>query len=154
MQHRSPPANCRRPARRAALRDELARLADDGLDPADYPLDSPPAASTSAAQQRACADLQASRSYLLALQHLARGRLPQESIEPFWRAPDSAGPARPSVLSLAWLGLDRPAMAFAAARPGLPQYQALRLRRPASAGAGWPAISKRTPCWWTSPAAC
>ncbi len=131
------------PARRAALRDELARLADDGLDPADYPLDSPPTVSTSTAQQRACADLQASRSYLLALQHLARGRLPQESIEPFWRAPDSAGPARPSVLSLAWLGLDRPATAFAAARPGLPQYQALRrayAERRRQPLAEWPSI--------------
>jgi murein L,D-transpeptidase YcbB/YkuD len=113
-------------SRRAALQHELEQLADDGLDPADYPLDRQRLLFTLDSQQRACADLQASHVYLQALRHLSRGRLAQESIEPFWRAPDSAAPRRPSVLSLAWRGLDKPATAFAAARPALRQYQALR----------------------------
>lgn len=130
--------------RRTALQQQLEQLADDGLDPADYPLERlrTPAADP---WQRACADLQASRSYLLALQHLAHGRLPQESIEPFWRAPASADPVpRPDLLSLARLGLEQPAAAFAAARPGLPQYQALRrayAERRRQPLAEWPAIT-------------
>ncbi|MEX6500908.1 L,D-transpeptidase family protein [Pseudomonas zhanjiangensis] len=114
------------PNRRTALKQALLQVADDGLDPADYPLDDRRAA-TSSLQQQACADLQASHSYLRALQHLAHGRLEQDSIEPFWRAPGSASPRpRPGVLELALNGLDRPSEAFAAARPALLQYQALR----------------------------
>ncbi|WPC05409.1 L,D-transpeptidase family protein [Pseudomonas benzenivorans] len=115
------------PGRRTALLNELTQLRDDGLDPADYPLAAPAEAPGPSAQQRACADLLASRSYLQALQHLAYGRLPQASIEPFWRAPDSLSPIpRPDLLELAWRGLDEPAQAFNGARPALPQYQALR----------------------------
>ncbi|UTW09704.1 L,D-transpeptidase family protein [Pseudomonas benzenivorans] len=114
-------------ARRAALLNELGHLLDDGLDPSDYPLDWPVQGASAPVQRRVCADLLISRSYLQALQHLAQGRLPQESFEPFWRAPQSASPtSRPSLLNLAWRGLDAPAAAFAAARPSLPQYQALR----------------------------
>lgn len=117
-------AQWQQPARRTALERELQQLADDGLDPADYPLGN---ASASDLQQRACADLQTSRSYLQALRHLAHGRLQQDSIEPFWRAPGSADPQpRASVLELALGGLEQPASAFAAARPALPQYRALR----------------------------
>ncbi|QLC73349.1 L,D-transpeptidase family protein [Pseudomonas sp. LPB0260] len=115
------------PSRRAALLRELEQLRDDGLDPADYPLDRAAPASSSAEQHSACAELLASRSYLQALQHLSRGRLPQDALEPFWRAPQSASPTpQPTLLELAWRGLDEPAAAFAAARPQLAQYQALR----------------------------
>ena len=114
------------PSRRTALEQALQQLADDGLEPADYPLDGAPTVMPSS-QQQACDDLQASHSYLRALQHLMHGRLQQDSIEAFWRAPGSTGqPPRPSVLELALHGLDRPASAFAAARPALAQYQGLR----------------------------
>jgi murein L,D-transpeptidase YcbB/YkuD len=115
------------PSRRAALLHELEQLADDGLDPSEYRLDSLRAALPKDLQQRVCADLLISHSYLQALQHLARGRVAQETIEPFWRAPDSLSPTpRPSVLSLAGQGLDDLPAAFATARPVLRQYQALR----------------------------
>jgi L,D-transpeptidase YcbB len=115
------------PSRRAALLSELEHLRDDGLDPADYPLDWPALPFSSAEQQGVCAELLVSRSYLQALQHLSRGRLPQEALEPFWRAPQSASPTPlPALLDLAWRGIEDPATAFAAARPQLAQYQALR----------------------------
>ncbi|MDP3976856.1 MAG: L,D-transpeptidase family protein [Pseudomonas sp.] len=115
------------PSRRAALLHELEQLADDGLEPNEYRLDSLRAPLPRDRQQRACTDLLISHGYLQALQHLARGRLAQEPIEPFWRAPDSLSPTpRPSVLGLAWQGLaDLPA-AFATARPVLREYQELR----------------------------
>lgn len=115
------------PSRRAALRHELEQLADDGLDPGEYRLDSLRAPPPTDPQQRACADVLISHNYLQALQHLARGRVAQESIEPFWRAPNSLNPTPPtSLLSLAWQGLDDLPAAFATARPALHQYQELR----------------------------
>jgi murein L,D-transpeptidase YcbB/YkuD len=117
----------REPSRRAALLHELEQLADDGLDPNEYRLDSLRAPLPTDSQQRACADLLISHSYLQALQHLSRGRVAQEPIEPFWRAPDSASPTpSPSLLSLAVPGLDNLPAAFATARPILRQYQQLR----------------------------
>ncbi|MCG4452510.1 L,D-transpeptidase family protein [Pseudomonas sp. MMS21-TM103] len=117
----------REPSRRAALLHELEQLADDGLDPNEYRLDSLRTPLPKDIQQRTCADLLISHSYLQALQHLSRGRLAQEPLEPFWRAPDSVSPTpRPSVLSLAMQGLDNLPAAFAAARPALHQYQQLR----------------------------
>lgn len=108
------------PARRAQLATALQALADDGLEPAHYSLPDP-------AADALCQELQYSRAYLRALQHLSRGKVSQEQVEPFWRAPDSLNPdPRPSVLSLAWQGLDDLPGAFAAARPSLPQYQRLR----------------------------
>lgn len=108
------------PERRQALEAAIASLADDGLEPAHYALPQPPRLDS-------CGDLLISRQYLSALQHLSRGRVDQERIEPFWRAPDSINPdPRPSVLSLAWEGLDDIPGAFAAARPALPQYHRLR----------------------------
>ncbi|MDM8348781.1 L,D-transpeptidase family protein [Pseudomonas sp. sp1636] len=115
------------PSRRAALLHELEQLADDGLDPGEYRLDRLAAALPNDIQQRACADLLISHGYLQALQHLAHGRLTQEPLEPFWRAPDSASPTPPaSLLRRAWQGLDDLPAAFAAARPALRQYQQLR----------------------------
>ena len=113
--------------RRTALDHELAQLADDGLDPSHYsaPPSDPAPADTHLLQ--VCADLRISRDYLRALRHLSRGKVPQEQIEPFWRAPRSHNPQpRRSLLSLAWNGLNDLPGAFAAARPSQPQYQALR----------------------------
>nr|WP_238474384.1 L,D-transpeptidase family protein [Pseudomonas cavernae] len=110
----------------SALREQLALLADDGLDPSDYPL---PTGLASAAEEsrQACADLLASHAYLRALQHLRNGRLPQARLEPLWHPQDGTR-ADPhlAVLPIALRELDQPARAFAAARPTLPQYQALR----------------------------
>ena len=107
-------------ARRTLLADTLLQLAEDGLEPAHYPLPEP-------LPDPNCADILSSRAYLDALQHLSRGKVEQARVEPFWRAPDSINPdPRPSVLTLAWQGLDDLPGAFAAARPTLPQYQLLR----------------------------
>jgi murein L,D-transpeptidase YcbB/YkuD len=108
------------PERRARLREALLQLTEDGLDPAHYQLPEAPADAH-------CADILHSRMYLQALQDLSRGKVEQAQVEPFWRAPDSINPdPRPSVLTLAWQGLADPRLAFAAARPTLPQYRLLR----------------------------
>lgn len=102
---------------RQQLREQLAQLADDGLDPADYPL-------SSATDD--CAELQISHSYLQALLHLRRGRLLPTRQEAIWHAPEQP-PADPylAVLSVASTAADI-ASAFAASRPQLPQYSLLR----------------------------
>lgn len=105
----------------AALGEQLEQLADDGLNPADYTL---PARLEPAP---GCADLLASHAYLQALRHLAGGRLEQARLEPLWRAEELPRPdPAPKALSIALRELAEPARAFAAARPALPQYQALR----------------------------
>nr|WP_298174325.1 L,D-transpeptidase family protein [uncultured Pseudomonas sp.] len=113
------------PARRRQLREQIANLADDGLAPTEYPL--PDAAPEDQAARPGCADLLISHSYLQALLHLRRGRLPQRYWEPLWRAPELAQPdLRLATLSIALLHLNDPARAFADARPSTPQYQRLR----------------------------
>lgn len=100
------------------LEEQLEQLADDGLNPSDYPL--PQAMDT-------CSELQASSSYLRALLDLRRGRLDQQQLEPLWRDPQQTRPdPQLATLSIALLQLDDPAAAFAASRPALPQYQRLR----------------------------
>ena len=107
------------------LQEQITQLADDGLQPEDYPLASLTAHEP--AETPSCADLQSSQSYLLALVHLRHGRLPQHRLEPLWR---SAEPSRAQVsqalLSTALLHLQTPAQAFANARPATPHYQHLR----------------------------
>lgn len=105
-------------AHRQQLQEQLEQLADDGLNPTDYPLAQTP---------DHCSDLQASSSYLRALAELRNGRLDQQQLEPLWRDPQQTRPdPQLATLSIALLGLDDPAAAFAAARPTLPQYQRLR----------------------------
>lgn len=105
-------------AHRQQLQEQLEQLADDGLNPADYPL-------TQSADH--CSDLQASSSYLRALHDLRSGRLDQQQLEPLWRDPQQTRPdPLLATLSIALLQLDDPAAAFAASRPSLPQYQRLR----------------------------
>ncbi len=102
---------------RQHLHEQLQQLADDGLDPADYPLHP---------GDDDCAELQASNSYLQALLHLRGGRLPASRQEAIWHAPEEprADP-RLAVLSIASVTPDI-ASAFAAARPQLVQYRLLR----------------------------
>src|SRR5690606_33592646 len=111
------------------LLHELQQLADDGLDLTPYQLSLLQAQLQRQAdsQAEACAELLASHSYLLALQHLYQGRLPLEQRESLWRAESLPASTRPSLLSIAWQGLDKVANAFAAARPSQPHY--LQLRR-------------------------
>jgi murein L,D-transpeptidase YcbB/YkuD len=107
------------------LREQLGQLADDGLQPSEYELPSLPAESV--AEQRDCADLLTSHSYLQALLHLRRGRLPAQSLERLWHAPGQTNPdPQLATLSLALLHLRAPAAAFASARPATVQYQRLR----------------------------
>lgn len=102
-----------------ALRGQLQQLADDGLDPGDYPL--PTHGSP------ACRELLTSHSFLRALQHLHFGRLEPARREPLWRPADRPGlDPRPALLSIAPFAADDPANAFDLARPALPAYQSLR----------------------------
>jgi len=113
-----------------ALLQQLAQLADDGLDPAYYQPERIreqlyPVASSP--RRPECDDLLASQAYLQALHHLARGRLRQADIEPIWRSPDAPeADDRQRLLQIAVQGLaDLPA-AFDRARPPHALYRDLR----------------------------
>jgi murein L,D-transpeptidase YcbB/YkuD len=109
--------------RRAALTQQLQALADDGMDPAAYPLGPAMAANPLLG---ACAELQTSKAYLRALGHLLHGVVAENRRESFWRAPGAINPLQPSVLGIAWDGVEEPARAFDQARPAGPRYQTLR----------------------------
>ena len=124
------------------LREQIEQLADDGLEPSEYPLTD--TLDQNQAAQPGCADLLISHSYLQALLHLRRGRLLQQQLEPLWRAPELSNPDRRlATLSIALLHLSEPARAFADARPGTAQYQRLRAvyaQRRQQPLAGWAAL--------------
>lgn len=106
-------------ARLQALREQLLQLADDGLDPGDYPLPTQ--------GDPACRELLTSHSFLRALQHLHFGRLPPAQRERLWRPADQPGiDPQLALLSIAPFAVDDPANAFDLARPALPAYQSLR----------------------------
>ncbi|MFZ3152638.1 L,D-transpeptidase family protein [Pseudomonas sp.] len=110
---------------RLQLREQLALLADDGLQPSDYLL--PGLFEGGVVAQPDCADLLTSHSYLQALLHLRRGRVLQQRLEPLWQAPGQTNPdPQLATLSLALRHLHTPALAFASARPTIVQYQRLR----------------------------
>ncbi|MCQ4325188.1 murein L,D-transpeptidase [Stutzerimonas stutzeri] len=130
-----------------ALLQQLAQLADDGLDPAQYQPDrvrQQLQTATAEPLHRECSDLHASHVYLEALQHLAHGRLQQARVEPIWRSPEAAEPDdRQRLLQIALDGLDDPAAAFDQARPSLELYRDLRgayARLRAAPLPGWQAI--------------
>lgn len=102
--------------RLAAFKAALPSLADDGLDPLNYPLPEP---------KDLCADIEISRQYLQALQDLHYGRLPQARFEPVWHA-NEVTPDRTPILSIAQLGLNNIDQGFAQARPGFELYKNLR----------------------------
>ncbi|MDX5372939.1 MAG: L,D-transpeptidase family protein [Pseudomonadaceae bacterium] len=102
--------------RRNWLRAELQALADDGLDPADYPLPT---------VYDACSERQFSLSYLRALLDLRRGRQPGMRAERLWHAPSEVRPD-PLRAVLAAALADDPTAAFAAARPSSRRYLDLR----------------------------
>ncbi len=134
------------------LLDELEKIADDGLNPENYGLAelrdlSVPHEAT--AQQRACRDVFATQTYLLALTHLAQGQLDSAAVEPRWQfdaLPRSSNRNIEEALRVAEAGLtDDVSKAFTQARPALPLYGKLRhayiaLRARIAHGGGWPAI--------------
>lgn len=106
------------PARVATLKAALAQLADDGLNPAHYPLP---------AGHDLCADIDTSRQYLKALHDLHFGRLAQSRYEPVWHSDSVVEPDRQAeLLALAVPGVQDVSAAFAQARPAFEQYQNLR----------------------------
>ena len=102
--------------RLAALQSALLTLADDGLDPKNYPVPK---------TQDLCADIDTSLQYLQALQDLHYGRLSQARFEPVWHS-NEVTPDRSQILAIAEPGLNDVAQAFAQARPGFELYQNLR----------------------------
>ncbi len=121
------------PLRLQALKSELSKLADDGLEPVDYEF--APYANTT---DHTCTDLRISAAYLRALEHLSRGRLQQNNYEAVWHADGLPPVLLPAVTEIAVAGLQAGvAHAFNLARPSLPQYRALR--------AAYAAMDKGTP---------
>ncbi|TWH71387.1 murein L,D-transpeptidase YcbB/YkuD [Azomonas agilis] len=111
------------------LKAELEHLADDGLDPELYHLDLlQPSASESHASEiaAACADVQISQIYLMALRHLSQGLLDQSRLEPIWYAEGVGKDRLSTLLNLADQGWNNPAQAFSQARPSLDLYTNLR----------------------------
>jgi murein L,D-transpeptidase YcbB/YkuD len=110
---------------------QLEALANDGLDPAHYQLDTIRRVMQTATlhpRDRECSDIFVSHAYLSALRHLAQGRLPQDRIEPVWRHPDMSvlQQADERLLVIASDGLTQLEHAFNKARPSLEQYLNLR----------------------------
>ena len=101
----------------AALKAALAQLADDGLNPAHYPLP---------VGQDLCADIGTSQQYLKALHDLHFGRLSQSRYEPVWHSDSVVAPDRQAeLLALAVPGVQDVSAAFERARPAFEQYQNL-----------------------------
>lgn len=135
------------PARRHELAVALAGLVLDGLDPDDYAVSAVehPAAGDDPAG-RAAADVLATRSYLLALAHLFRGKVDPRTLYPVWNVqPRQADPVAGLGIAAQAAYSGRIADAFDRARPQHPVYGALRtalagLREVADRG-GWPQIA-------------
>ena len=109
---------------------QLAMLADDGLDPAQYQPErvrQEMQRSSADPWARECADILASHAYIEALHHLSHGRLLQAEVEPLWRSPQL--PERDDgerLLQIAVQGLADLPEAFDRARPELALYRDLR----------------------------
>ncbi|QJI29421.1 L,D-transpeptidase family protein [Pseudomonas sp. ADAK18] len=108
-------------ARRSALHTQLQLLADDGLDPAHYPL--PVDAATG---NVLCTDIGTSQQYLQALQDLHYGRLQQASFEPLWHSQPPTRDPEAEVLAIAGVGLQDMSKGFDQARPSAELYRSLR----------------------------
>lgn len=126
----------------------LHELSLDGLDPEDYragDIERGRGALTGSASQRADFDLLATRSYLLALTHLYRGKVDPRDFDPA-RNFDARqlDPAQGLRVALAAVSDGDIASAFVRARPQHPLYRGLReamgsLRAVAGRG-GWPQL--------------
>lgn len=131
----------------AALLVQLRALEADGLNPADYGLaelgryqgvGDDPAKTVER-------ELRATRAYLLALEHLSRGKVNPVALDPDWNF-DTPRTDREQGLALAREAVENGRLdeAFQAARPATPQYARMQgaltdLRRLASQG-GWPVL--------------
>ncbi len=110
------------PQRLTDLKSELGQLEDDGLEPGDYRF-----VLQATTPMDYCAELRISSTYLLALEHLSRGRLLQEDHEPMWQAEGLPSASVASLSALAATGLrETIGASFDQARPALPAYRALR----------------------------
>lgn len=104
-----------------ALQQQLLELTADGLNPREYIV--PPAEDV----EPVCAELHYSALFLLALEHLSRGRLDQQQHESVWQSDSMSPPAQPDVAELGILGLEDMADAFEQARPSIFLYRQLRV---------------------------
>lgn len=108
--------------RLAVLQAELDEIANDGLDPEDYSF-----ALRATPPKDPCSELRISSEYVLALEHLSRGRLTHTDHEPFWQADNLPPASALTVAELAVMGLRQGVeAAFDEARPAMPSYRALR----------------------------
>lgn len=107
--------------RLTVLRTQLQQLADDGLDPERYSLP-----GEDASMNDACVDIAISLRYLQALSDVRFGYLPQEHLEPIWKAYPQPRDRRAEILSIAGPGVRDVAKAFDQARPSLDLYRNLR----------------------------
>ncbi|MCG7600909.1 L,D-transpeptidase family protein [Halomonas sp. McH1-25] len=135
----------------AAFIEALPSLADDGLDPADYAVNIlqevyRQVQATGTALQRARFDVNATRTFLLALRHLQRGKVDPYAIYARWEVPIAEATLAPSDVSNT-IDTRQFAQAFADARPAYPPYEHLRsalakYRRIQALG-GWPMLPSR-----------
>lgn len=135
----------------AAFIGALSSLADDGLDPADYATgilqeEYRQVQAMGTALQRARFDVNATRTFLLALRHLQRGKVDPFAIYARWEVPIAEVTLDPMMVSNA-IDTRQFAQAFANARPAYPPYERLRsalakYRRIQALG-GWPTLPPR-----------
>ena len=112
-----------------SLVSELQQLADDGLNPDNYQLQSVRQLASQPADALAppdCRDILVSQAYPQALHDLNRGRLQQHAFEPLWHSELTPAPSPTAPLSKSQLMLDDLPQAFNEARPSSSQYQRLR----------------------------
>lgn len=109
-----------------SLQNELQQLGDDGLWLVDYEY-----ALQATQMPDMCQELRLSSYYLMALEHLSRGRLPQQLREPQWQADAharevSVEDTSAELVELALANDTSIADAFSQARPTLNLYRELR----------------------------
>lgn len=109
------------PERRRKLALAILSLAQDGLQPGDYPL-----ALNPPDELDHCTDQRLSSQYLQALEHLHLGPVAQMSAEPFWQPENSPHSPQNLILQLAINGLDQIDLTFEQARPSFPLYRQLQ----------------------------
>lgn len=108
-------------SRLTILQNELRQLDDDGLWLADYA-----EALRTTESSDMCQELRLSSYYLMALEHLSRGRLPQQLHDPQWQAVTPPVDRSAALVTLALVHDAHIEDAFALARPSLSLYTALR----------------------------
>ena len=113
-------------ARLPSLQNELRQLDNDGLWLVDYEY-----AMQAMQMPDMCQELRLSSYYLMALEHLSRGRVPQQLREPQWQADAQTMNSRiddtsAELVELALANDTSVADAFSRARPSLNLYRELR----------------------------